>query len=99
MTLHTTSQGPPRLLMMNAYSFPACVQALLLRLLAPSPTRRPPSMSWVIEHPFFVNEESFEAPKLIHGERNHLFLSHFQGNAVRGAQSGQVVAFSGVQHG
>lgn len=59
-------------------------QALLLRLLSPEPARRPPGMGNVLEHPFFEEDEAFEAPPLGEGERHHLFLSHFQGNAVRG---------------
>lgn len=58
-------------------------QALLLRLLAPSPTQRPRSMDHVLAHPFFLRDDSFEVPELRDGELNHLFLSHFQGNAVR----------------
>jgi hypothetical protein len=58
-------------------------QALLARLLAPDPKRRPAAMADVLAHPFFGSEEVYEAPQLTGNELNHLFLSHFQGNAVR----------------
>lgn len=42
-------------------------------------------MGPVLAHPFFARVEAFAAPELREedGERNHAFLSHFQGNAVR----------------
>lgn len=60
-------------------------QALLMRLLAPDPKRRPKSMTDVLSHPFFKSDGTFEAPPLTGDDLNHLFLSHFQGNAVRAA--------------
>lgn len=63
-------------------------QALLLRLLAPSPKLRPASMAAVLEHPFLHPEETFEAPALGDGEKSHIFLSHFGENAVRAAAAG-----------
>lgn len=62
-------------------------QALLVRLLAPNPSARPRGMDLVLRHPFFARGVAFEAPPLdaAKGERTHLFLSHFQGNAVRSA--------------
>ena len=40
-------------------------------------------MEEVLRHPFFRFDDSFEAPPLKAGEKNHVFLSHFQGNAAR----------------
>lgn len=74
------SKGPA---LLTTHWSPRRFQALFLRLLAPQPSRRPPSMASVIAHPFFAMEELFEAPKLREGEKNNVFLSHFQGNAVR----------------
>ena len=57
-------------------------QALLVQLLAPSPAERP-SMAAVLAHPFFLKNACYAAPPLQAGEKNHFFLSHFQGNAAR----------------
>ena len=57
-------------------------QALLVRLLAPNPAARP-SMAAVLAHPFFLKDARYAAPALKDGEKNHFFLSHFQGNAAR----------------
>jgi serine/threonine protein kinase len=54
-------------------------QALLLRLLAPSPSARPSTFAAVLEHPFFTRDESFAVPPLTGGDKSHVFISHFQG--------------------
>ena len=71
----------------------ASLQALLLKLFAPSPAGRPADMKTVLQHPFFTRVETFAATSLVEkaaeeGDeaktlKNHVFLSHFQGNAVR----------------
>lgn len=58
-------------------------QALLSRLFTRDPLRRPSDMSKILHHPFFHESYERSAPRLREGERHHVFLSHFQGNAVR----------------
>lgn len=57
---------------------PSPLQALLLKLLAPSPDARPRSMAQVLLHPFFRDCGTTEAPPLKEDEKSHLFLSHFR---------------------
>ena len=53
-------------------------QQLLGRLLARNPAARPPTMAHVLQHPFFRGASARAAPRLRGGDKDHMFLSHFQ---------------------